>query len=258
MQIAFEEHGSGFPLVLMHAFPLSREMWNDNIVAITESGFRLILPDLPGFGQTANSSGSNSIESAATEIAELLDFLKIEKALIGGLSMGGYVAFNLYRLFPAKFAGLILCDTNSASDTEEKRKQRFELIKDIETAGVQVLIEKMLPNLIGEHTKNTNRKLVSRLEEMFAEINPESAVLALRAMAERKDHTELLEQINVPTLLIFGEEDRITNLETARIMHKNIKNSRLHAVKNAGHYSNMEQPAEFNATVKSFIEELKI
>ncbi|HEX8286809.1 MAG TPA: alpha/beta hydrolase [Pyrinomonadaceae bacterium] len=258
MQIAFRDYGGEFPLVLLHAFPLSRKMWNGNIEAITDSGFRLILPDLPGFGQTPNSSAATSIEEMAVDIAELLDSLKIEKAIIGGLSMGGYVALNLYRLFPEKFAGLILCDTTSSLDTEEKRNQRFELIKKIETHGIQILIEKMLPNLIGEHTKKSNRKLVARIEEMFAETNSVSVISALRAMAERKDHTDLLDKINVPTVLIFGEEDQITNLHTARVMNEKINDSRLYTIKNAGHYSNLEQPDEFNEALKNYIEDLKI
>ena len=258
MQIAFEEHGEGFPIVLIHAFPLSRNMWNGNIEAITASGFRLILPDLPGFGQTLKSPDTKSLEAMAIDIADLLDSLKIEKAVIGGLSMGGYIAFNLFRLFPQKFTGLILCDTNSASDTEEKRKQRFELIEKIESEGVQILIEKMLPNLIGEYTKKSNPKLVTQLKERFAETAPDSAISALRAMADRLDHIEFLEKIDIPTVLIFGEEDQITNLQTAQMMNERIKNSRLHTIKNAGHYSNMEQPDEFNTILKGYIEDLKI
>jgi pimeloyl-ACP methyl ester carboxylesterase len=161
-------------------------------------------------------------------------------------------------LFPEKFAGLILCDTTSSLDTEEKRNQRFELIKKIETHGIQILIEKMLPNLIGEHTKKSNRKLVARIEEMFAETNSVSVISALRAMAERKDHTDLLDKINVPTVLIFGEEDQITNLHTARVMNEKINDSRLYTIKNAGHYSNLEQPDEFNEALKNYIEDLKI
>ena len=258
MNLAFEDYGNGVPVVLIHAFPLTNKMWNVNKKPIIESGFRLILPDLRGFGRSPNFSETNSIEAMARDIDELLSFLKIEKAIIGGLSMGGYVTFNLYRLFPQKFAGLVLCDTNSASDTGEKRKLRYELIKKIESQGSQALIENMLPNLISDFTKNTNRELVAELETMFAEIEPEAATTALHAMAEREDQTEILGKINVPTVLIFGEEDRVTNLQTAKNLHGQIKNSRFYTIKNAGHYSNMEQPGQFNKILKNFIQEVEI
>lgn len=258
MVLAFEEYGNGSPVVLIHAFPLSGEMWNANKKPLVESGFRLILPDLRGFGRSPDFSEMNTIEAMARDINELLDFLKIEKAIIGGLSMGGYVTFNLYRLFPQKFAGLVLCDTNSGSDTFEKRKSRYELIEKIESQGSQALIENMLPNTISDFTKNTNRELVAELETMFAEIEPEAAIAALRAMAERGDQTKILEKINVPTVLIFGEEDRITNLQTAESLHGQIVNSRLFTIKNAGHFSNMEQPEQFNKILNDFIQEVEI
>ena len=258
MKLDFEEHGSGSPVVLLHAFPLSKKMWSENIESIVDLGFRLILPDLRGFGNSPDFSEKITIEAMARDVDELLNFLKIEKAIIGGLSMGGYVAFNLYRLSPQKFAGLILCDTNAAADTEEKRNLRFKLIEKIESQGTQALIENMLPNLIGEYTKTRNRELIARLKIMFAETKPEAAISALRAMAERQDQAAILEKINIPTVLIFGEEDQVTNLQTARSLHAQIKNSVFYTIKNAGHYSNMEQPEQFNKILISFLQEVKI
>jgi 3-oxoadipate enol-lactonase len=257
MKMYFEDYGEGTPIVFLHAFPLSGKMWRRQIEAITEQGCRLILPDFRGFGISKDLPPADSIEEMAEDIAELLQFLNIGKAIIGGLSIGGYVIFNLYRLHPEIFSALILCDTNPVADTVEKRLQRLETIDRIKTVGVQTLREKMLPNLISPHTKNENPELLKELENLFGETAPASAISALKAMAERKDQTSVLERINVPTALIFGEEDRVTDLQTAKSLNDRIKNSRLFVVKNAGHFSNMEQPEQFNSVLKSFIKEVK-
>lgn len=258
MKIAFEEHGEGFPVVLLHAFPLSRKMWSPQIEAMTAENFRLILPDLRGFGETTNFADINSIEDMAKDVVGLLDNLEIEQAIIGGLSMGGYVTFNLFRLNPERFKAIILCDTNCSADTEEKRENRYQLVKEIEEKGSQALIDKMLPNLVGKFTKQNNEGLVSELSRIFAETNPQAAIAALRGMAERIDHTYLLAEIEIPTLFIFGEDDGVTNLETAQKMRNEVGNSQLCVVEKAGHYSNLEQPEKFNQAVISFIGQISV
>ena len=169
MKIKFEEHGDGEPLVLLHGFPLSRRMWEPQKKELVSENVRLILPDLRGFGETKSLADINTMEEMAWDVDELLDDLKIEKAIIGGLSMGGYVTFALFRLKPDLFSGLVLCDTTSAADTEEKRENRFKLIKKIEEVGSQVLIDNMLPVIVGEFTKENNRELLADLEQRFAD-----------------------------------------------------------------------------------------
>lgn len=256
MKLDFEEHGSGFPVVLLHAFPLSRKMWKPQIASLTTENIRLILPDLYGFGGTGIEGDISRLEEMAADIGALIDRLGIKQAVIGGLSMGGYVTFNLYRLRPELFQAMILCDTNSAADTQEKRENRFKLIENVIENGTQALIDNMLPNLTGSFTKANNKDLTAKLTRMFAETDPLAAIAALRGMAERSDHTYLLPEIEVPTLLIFGEEDELTDLKIAGGMHEKIKDSRLSVIKDAGHYSNLEQPEQFDQAVVSFIREI--
>ncbi|HLM01322.1 MAG TPA: alpha/beta fold hydrolase [Pyrinomonadaceae bacterium] len=254
MKIPFEESAGGEkPIVLLHAFPLSRKMWQMQIEALADAGFRVILPDLRGFGENHNFADINSMEDLATDVKDLMDNLKIERAIIGGLSMGGYVTFNFYRLFPERFAGLLLFDTNPAADSEEKRQSRFDLIDEIEKSGAQALIDGMLPKLIGDWTKENNADLVEKLRAAFASVNPQAAIAALRGMAERQDHTALLKDVNVPTLLIFGEDDNVTSPEIAEKMKSEIPGATLTKIKNAGHYSNLEQPEAFNDALVSFV-----
>ncbi|MDQ3800683.1 MAG: alpha/beta hydrolase [Acidobacteriota bacterium] len=228
-------------------------MWQPQTDALAAAGFHVILPDLRGFGENHNFADINTMEDLAKDVAELLENLKIERAVIGGLSMGGYVTFNLYRLFPEKFAGIVLFDTNAAADSDEKRQSRFDLIDEIEKSGAQALIEGMLPNLISDRTKENNAELVEKLRSTFAAVNPQSAIAALRGMAERRDHTDLLKDIRVPTLLIFGEHDKITNPEIAEKMKSGIPGAALTVIRNAGHYSNLEQPEAFNDALVSFL-----
>ena len=258
MKLAFEEHGTGKPVVLLHAFPLSRKMWQLQIEALTQKNCRLILPDLRGFGESHNFSDINSMEDMAKDIAELLEALKIEKAIIGGLSMGGYISFDLFRLFPEKFAALILCDTNFAADTDEKRESRFDLIEKIEKNGAQSLVEEMLPNLVSDYTKTNNQVLMNDLEKSFSEVNPKAAIAALRGMAQRKDNSNVLDIASLRTILIFGKEDKVTNLETAEKMRQKISNSTLVLIENAGHYSNLEQPGQFNSALTEFVTAVEI
>ncbi|HEY8560570.1 MAG TPA: alpha/beta hydrolase [Pyrinomonadaceae bacterium] len=257
MQISFTEIGNGKPVVLLHAFPLSGKMWQSQAEMLARNGFRVILPDFPGFGENFNCSKRFSLEETALQISRLIDSLKIEKAIVGGLSMGGYVLFDLIRLAPEKISALIFCDTTFNADTEEKRNARFELISKIERDGSRALVENMLCNLISDYTRQNNQNLVEELRKTFLEVSPVSAVNALRSMAERIDNAAAVEHISVPALLLFGEFDRITNLDNARNLEALIPNSQLIIIENAGHYSNLEQPARFNEPLLNFCNQIK-
>ena len=255
MTLSYKEFGKGFPLVLLHAFPLSNKMWKSNISSFKDSNFRLIIPDLPGFGKSKLKNENFTIEEIAKDVALLLSELKIKQTLLGGISMGGYVSLNFFRLFPNLISGLILCDTTSFADSEEIKKNRFRLIEKIKQKGSKVLLTEMLPNLLSKHTKTKNQTLFAHLENEIINCNSISAISALKGMAGRLDHTYLLRKINVPTLLIFGEEDRPTNLETANLLKNEIRGSTLKIIKNAGHYSNMENPKDFNEILQTFLKE---
>jgi pimeloyl-ACP methyl ester carboxylesterase len=257
MKLTFEDIGSGKPVVLIHAFPLSSKMWKSQAELLIENGFRVILPDLPGFGNNDEISNRYSMDEMALQVLQILDSLNINKAIIGGLSMGGYVLFNLCRLASEKFAALIFCDTTYLADTEEKRTSRFDLISKIEKQGANALIENMLPNLISDDTKQNNPQLVKELEDIFSKVKPAAATNALLSMAERKNNSLILDKISVPTLLIFGEFDKVTNLENAQEMNQLIPESELVVIERAGHFSNLEQPEKFNEALLDFCNRIK-
>ena len=148
MNLNFTDAGSGKAVVLIHAFPLSNEMWAPQIEPLASAGYRLLLPDLPGFGGSPLSPAATSIDTMAEAVGLMLDRLQIERAIIGGLSLGGYVALGLYRQRPEKFAALVLCDTTARADDEEKRRARHEMVEKIEASGIAVLVDEMLPKLL--------------------------------------------------------------------------------------------------------------
>ena len=254
----YEEHGAGIPVVLLHAFPLSRKMWAGNIDALTSAGARVITPDLRGFGENESFADINLMDDMARDVSELLEKLKIERAIIGGLSMGGYVTMALFKQIPEKFAAIMLFDTTAAADSEEKRQNRFDLIESINENGPRALVENMLPNLTGEYTKANNIELVRNLEQRLTSTNQQAAIAALRGMAERPDSSGVLKEVSVPACLVFGEQDKITNLEAAANLKEAIKGSELTVLKNSGHLSNLEQPEQFNSAVAKFIQRIKV
>jgi pimeloyl-ACP methyl ester carboxylesterase len=166
--------------------------------------------------------------------------------------MGGYVSLNLFRIIPEKFAGLILCDTTQSADSEEKRDSRFSLISKIEKQSSAALVENMLSNVTSEYTKRNLPSVTAELEKIFVKVSPKSAINALLSMAERLDNSDILKQIQVPTLLLFGEYDKVTDLENARKMNQMIAGSELVIIKNAGHLSNLEQSGQFNKALLDF------
>jgi pimeloyl-ACP methyl ester carboxylesterase len=258
MDLTFEEHGEGKPIFLLHAFPLSRAMWQPQIATLKSERLRIIAPDLRGFGETHNFSDINTMEDMARDVAELFGALNIERAIVIGLSMGGYVTFELLKNFPEKIAGLVLCDTHAGADSDETHESRFNLIEKIEKEGAQALIDDLLPKLICENTKQNKKELVEKIAEMFRSANPKAVIAALRGMAKRADNNALLDQISVPTLLIFGAEDKITNLEMAEKMRNKIPDSQLSVIENAGHFSNLEQPEVCNSRLIDFINTVEI
>jgi pimeloyl-ACP methyl ester carboxylesterase len=232
-------------------------MWKAQAETLASHGYSVILPDLPGFGENNENFERFTIEEMAAQVLDLIKSLNLQKVIIGGLSMGGYVLLNLFRIAPEYFSGLILCDTTYLADTVEKRNGRFELILKIEKQGSMALAENMLPNLISEETKQNNQALTAKLANLFSDVNPVAAVNALQSMAERIDCTEVIAGIKVPTLLIFGEFDKITNIENAKKMKELIRESELQIIKHAGHYSNLEKPDEFNRILLDFCNRVK-
>ena len=255
INIGYSEMGQGSSIVLLHGFPLNRSMWQDQTRELSAT-HRVIMPDLRGHGETAAPSDQATMEEMAEDVAALLDYLKIEQTVLGGLSMGGYVAFAFYRLFPNRVRALLLADTRPQADTEQARRNREEMRKRALQQGIDAIAEAMLPKLLAPATLAQETEVVARVREMIKGMKPEGAAAALRGMAARRDQSDLLPEIISPTLIIVGSEDAVTTPSDAELMHRLIRNSQLEVIEGAGHLSNVERPAEFNQALIKFLTQL--
>jgi pimeloyl-ACP methyl ester carboxylesterase len=255
--IAYAEcgEGKGDPVVLLHAFPLSGRMWAPQMEALAASNRRVISPDYPGFGRSPRPPAQPDVRYYAEQVRELLDKLKLDRVVLGGLSMGGYVAFACLRLFPERISALLFANTRPDPDTEEAKETRREVARQVAEEGVQILPKLQIGRLLAHDTLENKKDVVESVREMILESSPDGAVAALGAMRERPDSTDLLEKINVPTLLIGGAEDVLSTPEIMEEMAKKIPSSHHLTLEEAGHLSNLEAPEGFNAALGEFLEE---
>jgi pimeloyl-ACP methyl ester carboxylesterase len=255
IEMAYDDTGGGgAALVLLHGFPFDRSTWRGQSEALGGE-FRVVAPDLRGLGETT-PGGAVTIEAMAEDVAALLDELSLGRVVLGGLSMGGYVAFEFFRKFPGRVRALVLADTRPQADTEEGRRTREENARRVLKDGMGPIVESMLPKLLAAKTRERGGEVLEGVRALMLGTSPEGAAAALRAMALRRDQTELLPSINVPTLIVVGDEDSITPPADAEALKTKIEGSRLVVVEGAGHLSNVEQPEQFNRALVEFLREL--
>ncbi len=256
IEMAYDMEGNGPAVVLLHGFPFNRSLWSEQVEALRER-YRVITPDLRGFGETgAVSDEPATMQEMAEDVAALMDELGIERFTLGGLSMGGYVAFAFYRRYPLRVRSLILADTRPQADTIEARETRERQATQALEEGMKVIADQIMPKLLTPAIIAERKDVAERLLKMINGTDPRGAAAAMRGMALRPDQTYLLPRILAPTLILVGSEDQITTLKDAEIMHREIRGSRLEVIEDAGHVSNLERPAEFNRALLNFLEAL--
>jgi 3-oxoadipate enol-lactonase len=255
IELAYTDAGSGPAVVFLHGFPFDRSMWSGQVERLSAS-FRVIAPDLRGHGETTVTSGPSTMEEMAEDVVALLDELNVPRAVVCGLSMGGYVALALYRAHPSRVRALVLADTRSQADTEESRRTRVENARRALAEGVGPIVDSMLPKLLSQRTREGEPETVARVRQMMLGLKPEGAAAALRGMALRRDQTDLLPKMDVPVLVLVGSEDAVTPPSDAEAMHALIEGSRLQVIEGAGHVSNVEKPEEFDRALAEFLESL--
>jgi 3-oxoadipate enol-lactonase len=241
-------------LVLLHAFPVSSAMWQAQLAHFGKR-FRVLAPDARGFGETSPFTQLPSVEQIARDLAAFLDCLEIERAIIGGCSMGGYVALEFARQFPARLRALILCDTRADADSPEAKVARDEMIAFAEQHDGVTVAERMLPKLLCDQTRTDKPEVVEQVRALANGLSGENAAQMIRALRDRRDSTSVLGSIGVPTLVIGGEEDAVSPPDVMARMAGQIENAKHVVITNAGHLSSLEQPREWNREVKRWLEE---
>lgn len=246
LEMAYLDSGEGPAVLFLHGYPFDKSMWSEQIDAITAAGFRAIAPDLRGLGETESSAEVAPMDEMARDAAALLDQLRVEQAVVCGLSMGGYVAFEFMQLFPARVRGLVLAGTRAPADNEQEKAGREQQAQTMLRAGMVPISIATLPKLLGPRTLIEKPDVVKRVRGMITRSDPKGAAAAQRGMAARRDYTADMPNINVPTLVIVGREDSIRPVADAEFMHRGIRNSRLEIIEDAAHMTNIEQPEVFN------------
>ena len=256
IELAYDEAGKGSAVVLLHGFPFNRSMWRAQVETLAPH-FRVIAPDLRGHGETSVITGPATMETIAQDVIALMDALEISEAAVCGLSMGGYVALALYRLFPSRVSALVLADTRAVADTEEGKQIREQQAQKALQEGMAPIADAMLPKLLAPVTVGNHPAVVARVREMILKTDPAGAAAAQRGMAQRADHTDFLPHITVPTLIIVGENDQLTPVAEGEKMHRLITGSQLEIIEGVGHVSNLERPRQFNLALSRFLRNLE-
>ena len=254
VQLAYDDHGVGLPVIFLHAFPLNRRMWEGELMALLGEGrYRLVALDWRGFGESEITNGISTMELFAGDVAGLMDALGIQNAILCGLSMGGYAAFAFLRKYPQRVAGLILADTRPGADTPEAQANRENVAQIAETQGTGAIADLQVPRLISEYTRQYHPEVEARVRQLIDEATPQGIAAASRGMAQRADSTELLGGITCPTLVIVGEQDALIPPAVTQDYASRIPGAQVVVIPQAGHLSNLEQPEAFLQAIGGFL-----
>jgi len=251
--LSYDDVGEGsIPIIFLHGYPFDKTMWQGQL-GFLQSYYRLISCDIRGFGKSKDENSSLNIDLFANDLAQFMDKLSINKAIICGLSMGGFIALNAMKKFPERFEGLILCDTQCIADTAEVKEKRYKTIEKIKSEGVTSFNEGFIKSVFAKDSFDNKKELVKNLHNVVFSNSEHIITMGLTALAERSETCSTLDEITIPTLIICGREDEVTPLAQSEFMNEKIKGSILHVIDNAGHVSNLEQPDEFNKHIIDFL-----
>jgi 3-oxoadipate enol-lactonase len=255
VQIAYTDLGAGSPIVFIHGFPMWRTVWEPQIEFLS-SHYRVITVDLRGNGESDAPLWRYSMETFSDDLCGLLDHLSIQRAVMAGLSMGGYVLFSFYRRNPQRVRGMILADTRAEADTPAIRQGRFQMAQTAYREGLGPIADAMLPKLLGPRTLQSRTERVAKVREMILRNSAVGIAGDLMAMAERVDSTPLLSEFKCPVLVLVGSDDVATPPDEVRRMAGKIPGGKMETIPDAGHLSNFENPDAFNRAVFDFMESL--
>jgi pimeloyl-ACP methyl ester carboxylesterase len=244
----------GSAIVLLHGYPFDRSMWREQIGFLSANGYRVVAPDLRGFGEMSKAYPTiTTMADMARDVDAMMDELKIDQATICGLSMGGYVAFEFAQLFPSRVRALVLAGTRAPADNEREKEARAQQAEQMLAKGMNSIAQASVPKLLAPRTLAEKPEVVARVREMIVGANPEGAAAAQRGMAGRRDYSGDLPGINVPALVIVGRQDPIRPVADAKFMQRRLSHARLEIIEDAAHLTNMEQPDVFNRALQEFL-----
>jgi pimeloyl-ACP methyl ester carboxylesterase len=251
-ELAYWTLGDGPPVILLHPFPVNHEFWLPVAEALA-TRYRVILPDLRGHGESEVGEGPATMEKHAADIARVLDDANVGRAPLIGVSIGGYVLFEFWRKYRGRVAALGLCNTKAPADGPEARAGRLQAANEVLERGTEPFFEGMIQKVLAKTTREMRPDLAEGAMRMMRKMSPEDVAQVQRGMAARPDSVDTLKTINVPTLLITGDEDAMTGVNEAELMRQHISGSELRVIPKAGHYSPWEQPEAVGRILRQFL-----
>ena len=255
LMVSYSDHGPDDApvIILIHGFPFNKSMWNTQVEAL-KNNYRVIAYDIRGHGNSEPGLDEFFIELFVNDLDRLMEKLAIKKAILCGLSIGGYIALTAVLRYPNRFDGLILNDTQCIADTSEIKESRCMAIIRIIKNGVGLYADEIITKLFASESLIKKKKVVAAVKEMIISTTKHSLCNTLHALAERKETCTQLHEINIPVLIMVGKEDKITPIAVAQQMHENIRDSTLKIIQHAGHLTNLENPTAFNTHLVKFLE----
>ncbi len=253
LSMAYSMRGKGLPLLFIHGYPLSRQIWKHQLSGMADTA-HLLAPDLRGFGGSDHLPGPYSIDLLAQDCNDFLDALKItQPVVVCGISMGGYISLAFYQKFAHRVGGMILAGTRPGTDSPQGKAGREKSIQLVQQSGSQAIAEGMIGKMLAPQSYTTRPALVAQVLKIMTSASVDGIAGALYAMRDRPDSTPMLSQIHCPTLVIHGAEDQVIPPEEAESTQAAIPNARLVVLAKAGHLLNLEQPAAFNHALREFM-----
>ena len=253
LTISYNDLGKGtVPIIFIHGFPFNKSSWEPQMEFFKKTN-RVIAYDVRGFGNSSSGREKESIRLFADDLIKFMDGLEIPKAIVCGFSMGGYILLNAICHYPKRFDAIILSDTQCISDSVEAKEKRSQTIAQIAAGKIKDFTEGFIKNIFCQESLDTKQELVEKTRETILSTSPVSIMGALSAIADRQPMCALLNEINVPVLILCGKEDALTPPDQSEFLQSHIVNSKLCLIDSAGHLSNLEQPEKFNQCLNDFL-----
>jgi pimeloyl-ACP methyl ester carboxylesterase len=256
--VRYDDRGTGDPIVLVHGHPFDGSMWWPQVEWLARGGWRVIVPDLRGYGQSplprgADRSAKTTLDVFADDIRAVVDQLGLDRFVLGGLSMGGQIVMEFYRRFPDRIRALVLADTAATAESADGRRVRNDTADRVLDEGMASYAEDLLPMMLAPTSIRLLPGVADHVSAMMRRTSPSGAAAALRGRAERPDYRDLLRTVDVPTLVLVGDGDVFTPQPVAEEIEDLVPGATLTTIRDAGHLPNLERPAEFNAAVEEFL-----
>lgn len=256
IMLGYDDVGSGPAVLLVHGFPLNRHMWRPQVAILVAAGYRVIVPDLRGFGDSEVTDPPGSMDLLADDLVELLDHLGLSQAAVVGMSMGGYLLFNLLERYPQRVQAAVFAVTRAGADSAEARAARRRLVDEVLRFGPQVVADRFQQVLFAPDTEAERPRLAEEVYSWMVATASSGLAAGLLAMAQRRDSTALLPLITAPALAIGAEQDQVCPPDQLRAIAAAVPGCRLCIIPGAGHMVNLEQPGDFNRALLSFLREV--